>query len=158
MIVDEIGNELPVGEVGEIVAHGGNIMLGYYKDPETTNNTLKNGWLHTGDLAKKDQDGFIFVVAREKEIIKVGGKRVSPKEIEEVILSVPEVVDCTIKGIYDDVLGEALKAAVVIEGKFVESDLKEKILKKCKERLAIYKIPQIYIFENAMKVKSTGKK
>ena len=157
-IIDELGNELPVGEVGEIIAHGGNIMLGYYKDPETTKNALKDGWLHTGDLAKKDEDGFIFVVAREKEIIKVGGKRVSPKEIEEVILSVPEVVDCTIKGVYDELLGEALHAVVVIDGKIEEYDLKEKILKKCKENLALYKIPQLFSFEYAMKVKSTGKK
>ena len=157
-IVDELGNELPVGEVGEIVAYGGNIMLGYYRDPDTTRNTLKNGWLHTGDLAKKDADGYIFVVAREKEIIKVGGKRVSPKEIEEVILSVSEVVDCTIKGIYDELLGEALNAVVVFDGKIDEYDLKEKILKKCKENLALYKIPQFFEFSIQMSLKPTGKK
>ena len=157
-IIDELGNELPVGEVGEIVAYGGNIMLGYYRDPDTTRNTLKNGWLHTGDLAKKDADGYIFVVAREKEIIKVGGKRVSPKEIEEVILSVSEVVDCTIKGIYDELLGEALNAVVVFDGKIDEYDLKEKILKKCKENLALYKIPQFFEFSIQMSLKPTGKK
>ena len=73
-------------------------MKGYYKDAERTKTTLKEGWLHTGDLAKVDDDGFIYLVARKKEIIKVGGKRVSPKEIEDVILSVPQVIDCTIKG------------------------------------------------------------
>ena len=140
------------------MAHGGNIMLGYYKDPDSTSKTLMNGWLHTGDLAKKDEDGFIFVVAIEKEIIKVGGKRVSPKEIEEVILSVPEVVDCTIKGIYDELLGEALYAVVVVDGKIEEYDLKEKILKKCKERLALYKIPQFFDFKGNMGIKPTGKK
>ena len=109
-VVDKEGNEITIGEVGEIVAKGGNIMKGYYEEPEASKIALKKGWLHTGDLAKMDKDGFIYIVAREKEIIKVGGKRVSPKEIEEVILSVPSVVDCTIKGVYDDILGEALKA------------------------------------------------
>ena len=66
LILDELGNELPVGEVGEIVAHGGNIMSGYYKDPDATNNTLKNGWLHTGDLAKKDADGIYFCCCQRK--------------------------------------------------------------------------------------------
>ena len=101
---------------------------------------------------------FIFVVAREKEIIKVGGKRVSPKEIEEVILSVPEVVDCTIKGIYDEIQGEALKAVVIIEGEYIESDVREKIIKHCKEELTLYKIPQQFDFSSNMSVKATGKK
>jgi len=117
-----------------------------------------NGWLHTGDLAKKDEDGFIFVVAREKEIIKVGGKRVSPKEIEEVILLVPEVVDCTIKGVYDDIQGEALKAYVVLEGNIDEHDVRGKILRCCKEKLTFYKIPQFFEFNNELRLKSTGKK
>ena len=114
-VVDKEGNETSLGEVGEIVAKGGNIMKGYYKDPEATKIALSDGWLHTGDLAKIDEDDFIYIVAREKEIIKVGGKRISPKEIEEVILSVPMVVDCTIKGVYDDVLGEGIKATVIVE-------------------------------------------
>ena len=133
-------------------------MPGYYKDPEGTNEALKDGWLHTGDLAKKDEDGFIYVVAREKEIIKVGGKRISPKEIEEVILSVPMVVDCTIRGIDDDILGEALKAVVVIDQFDQKELIKNEILIQCKDRLALYKIPQRFEFVNRMKIKSTGKK
>jgi acyl-CoA synthetase (AMP-forming)/AMP-acid ligase II len=110
-------NDTPVkiGEVGEIVARGDNVMIGYLNDPEGNKLTLQNAWLHTGDMAKKDKDGFIYLVARKKEIIKVGGKRISPKEIEEVIVSVPEVVDCTIEGIYDELLGEAIKAIVVLK-------------------------------------------
>ncbi len=157
-VVDKEGNEPPLGEVGEIVAKGGNIMPGYYKDPIGTKEALRDGWLYTGDLAKMDKDGFIYIVAREKEIIKVGGKRISPKEIEEVILSVLLVVDCTIKGIYDDVLGEALKAIVIIDQFDMKDQIKKEILKQCKERLALYKIPQKFEFEKMMKVKSTGKK
>ncbi len=157
-VVDKQGVEVAMGEVGEIIAQGGNIMPGYYKDSKGTKEALKDGWLYTGDLAKKDQDGFINIVAREKEIIKVGGKRVSPKEIEEVILSVLNVVDCTIKGIYDDIQGEALKAIVVIDQFDKKDQIKEEILKQCKDRLALFKIPQKFEFEKGMRVKSTGKK
>ena len=133
-------------------------MLGYYKDLEETKNTIKNGWLYTGDIAKKDDQGFLYLVARKKEIIKVGGKRVSPKEIEEVILKVPFVIDCTIIGIQDEILGEALKAKIVVNHVKDEENLKNEILDKCKEKLALYKIPHIFEFDNKMNVKSTGKK
>ena len=102
--------------------------------------------------------GFIFLLARKKEIIKVGGKRVSPKEIEEVILMVPQVIDCTIEGIYDDVLGEGIKANVIIKGIYNKNEIKEEIFKYCKEKLALFKIPQIIEFDDRMKLKSTGKK
>jgi acyl-CoA synthetase (AMP-forming)/AMP-acid ligase II len=157
-IVDKNDLELPDGEIGEIIAKGDNVMQGYYKDIEMSEKTLINGWLHTGDLAKKDKEGFIYIVAREKEIIKVGGKRVSPKEIEEVILSVSEVVDCSIKAFDDEILGESLKAIVVIDNKFEENEIKDKILRKCKDKLALYKIPQMFEFESKMRVKPTGKK
>lgn len=146
------------GEVGEIAAAGDNIMKGYFNDPEATKEALKDGWLLTGDLAKMDNDGFIYLVGRKKEIIKVGGRRVSPKEIEEVILSVQEVVDCTVEAIYDEVLGEGIKASVVIKAGYDESDIKGKILKMCNEKLSLFKIPQIICFENAINMNSSGKK
>ena len=89
-------------------------MMGYFGDEEGTKNTIRDGWLYTGDLGTVDKDGYIFLTARKKEIIKVGGKRISPKEIEAVILELPEVVDCTIEGVEDELLGEALKATIVI--------------------------------------------
>lgn len=157
-IIDKYGNEVDKEEVGEIVAKGGNIMQGYYKDLDGTKAVMEYGWLHTGDLAKMDNDGFVYIVAREKEIIKVGGKRISPKEIEEVILSVPLVVDCTISGFYDEILGEALKALVVIEQFNKKDKIKVDILKLCKKRLTLFKIPQIIDFKDKMAIKSTGKK
>jgi len=157
-IMNSNGNEAGPDKVGEIVAKGGNIMKGYYKDPEGTMITLKDEWLYTGDLAKKDKDGFITIVAREKEIIKVGGKRVSPKEIEEVILSVPNVVDCTIKGVYDEIQGEALKAIIVIDNFKEKEIIKDQILLQCKMKLVLYKVPRVFEFERVMKVKSSGKK
>jgi acyl-CoA synthetase (AMP-forming)/AMP-acid ligase II len=98
-VADEQGNPVKPGESGEILAYGDNIMKGYYKDAVSTSQTLKNGWLHTGDLATVDEEGYIYLTARKKEIIKVGGRRVSPKEIEEVIVSMPDVIDCSIEGI-----------------------------------------------------------
>ncbi len=157
-VFNENDQPVKVGKVGEIVARGDNIMLGYLNDPEENKRTLRNGWLHTGDMAKKDKDGFIYLVARKKEIIKVGGKRISPKEIEEVIVSVPEVVDCTIEGIYDELLGEAIKATVVLKDGTEENTGRELILKACMKNLSKFKIPQIFEFKNRLDVNEAGKK
>lgn len=157
-IVNNGGKEVRVGEEGELLAKGDNVMLGYYKESEETRRTIKDGWLHTGDIAIADEDGYFYLMARKKEIIKVGGKRVSPKEIEEVILSIPEVVDCTISGIEDELLGEAIKATIVLNQKLDQEVMKEKILSKCSERLSLYKIPQEIAFENSIAMNATGKK
>ncbi len=97
-------------------------------------------------------------MARKKEILKVGGKRVSPKEIEEVILSVPEVVDCTISGIEDELLGEAIQATVVLNGSVDEDSMREVIIQKCGENLAVYKVPQRVVFQKSIAMNATGKK
>ena len=157
-VVDQNGHEVDQGIEGELVAKGGNIMMGYYNEPEETKKTIKNGWLYTGDIAIKDKDGYFYLVARKKEIIKVGGKRVSPKEIEDVILTVSEVVDCTIKGIEDEILGEALKAIIIVNKLDNIEALETAILKECKKKLALYKIPQFFEFSTKMNVKLTGKK
>lgn len=157
-ILNENQDPVKIGEVGEIVAKGDNIMKGYYKDPDATREALRYGWLFTGDLAKMDGDGYFYLIGRKKEIIKVGGRRVSPKEIEEVILTVPEVIDCTIEGIYDEILGEGIKATVVIRMECDESNLKDKILSVCGKRLSLFKIPQVIAFESSVKVNTAGKK
>jgi acyl-CoA synthetase (AMP-forming)/AMP-acid ligase II len=157
-IVNEYGEKLGVNEEGELLAKGKNIMLGYYKEESETKNAIKNDWLHTGDVAIVDEDGYYYLMARKKEILKVAGKRVSPKEIEEVILSVEEVMDCTITGYDDDLFGEAIQATIVANGAFVEEQLKEKILHTCSKKLALYKIPQKVIFEKTMKMSPSGKK
>lgn len=155
-IVNDHGDEIIKGETGEIIAFGDNIMQGYYRDPESTNATLKNGWLHTGDLALLDDDGFIYLTARKKEIIKVGGRRISPKEIEEVINSMSEVVDCTIEGVYDEILGETMKAIVIVkEAASISADI---IKAWCANRLSSFKIPQIIEIKDKIILTSTGKK
>jgi len=157
-IMDDKGNVLGPNEKGELVARGANIMQGYYKDAASTSITIVDGWLYTGDIAFSDEEGYLFIVARKKEIIKVGGKRVSPKEIEEVILSVPEVIDCTILGIEDELLGEAIQAKIVINDIRNKDIVREVILNECSKKLAAYKIPRDLIFENSIQVNSTGKK
>ena len=157
-IVNEKGMIAEVNEEGELLAKGENIMLGYYNDDIGTKKTIKNGWLHSGDIAKIDEAGYIYIVGRIKEFIKVGGKRVSPKEIEEVIVSVPEVVDCNISGVFDDILGEAIQATIVLQLKTSKILMSEKILNACSEKLAMYKIPQKIIFESTISLSSTGKK
>jgi len=157
-VLNEQGVPVKPGETGEIVAKGDNVMIGYFKDVEGTNEVLKKGWLYTGDMATVDEDGFIYVVARKKEIIKVGGNRVSPKEIEEVILTVPEVLDCTISEVNDELLGEAIKATVVLAGTYDTLHIKEIILKQCRERLSLYKIPSYWEFTEKMELASNGKK
>ncbi len=157
-IFNENGQPVGVGEVGEIVARGDNIMSGYLNDDELTAKTLQNGWLHTGDLAQKDEDGFFFITARTKEIIKVGGNRVSPKEVESVILTLPEVVDCTITGEFDEMLGELLKAEITLVPKTDKDLAKEEILRKCATELISYKVPQKIEFLDKVNFAATGKK
>ena len=156
-VVNSEGEKVKVGETGEIRAKGKNVMLGYYKEPKETAETIRDGWLYTGDLATVDEEGFIFHAARRKEIIKVGGKRVSPKEIEGVILDMPEVVDCTIEAVNDDLLGEAIKAIIVLNN--TKKGVSEYEIKEyCAARLANYKIPKLISFTDKVRVNAAGKK
>ena len=158
-LVDDQGNPVKEsGVVGELIAKGDNIMKGYLGDEEGSAAALKDGWLQTGDLAYRDDDGFFFHTARRKEIIKVGGRRISPKEIEEVIVSIPGVVDCSISAIFDEILGEALKAEVVVAD-MNDPSMEELAFKKlCGEKLAMEKVPQVFEFGSRMRIAATGKK
>lgn len=158
-LIDDRGKPVTEpGVVGELVAKGDNIMKGYLGDEEGTEAALKDGWLHTGDLAYRDKDGFFFHTARRKEIIKVGGRRISPKEIEEVIVTFPGVVDCSISAIYDDILGEALKAEVVVADLNDPAMTESAFKKLCGEKLAMEKVPQVFEFSSRMRIADTGKK
>ncbi|HLN22173.1 MAG TPA: AMP-binding protein [Bacteroidales bacterium] len=157
-VVNNNGDDVKPGETGEVIARGANIMLGYYADEESTAKSLRNGWLWTGDLGEVDEDGFIYLTARKNEIIKVRGKRISPKEIEAVILQLPEVVDCSIDGVDDMIEGEALKATIVLKEGLSETITKEYIKKHCASSLAAFKVPSIYEFRKKMTMSPTGKK
>jgi long-chain acyl-CoA synthetase len=157
-VVDETGKSIKPGETGEVIARGDNIMSGYFADIEGTKHALKNGWLYTGDLGTVDEDGYIYLTARKKEIIKVRGKRISPKEIEAVILEIPEVIDCSIEGIEDEIEGEMLKATVVIRKDAKDMITRDSIRKHCSKHLVQYKIPQVYEIQEELTISPTGKK
>jgi len=112
-IHDEEGREVPVGEAGEICLRGPSVMEAYWKQPELTAETLRGGWLHTGDMATRDEDGFFTIVDRKKDMIVSGGFNVFPREIEDILSSVPAVALCAVVGVPDDKWGEAVKAVVV---------------------------------------------
>ncbi len=151
----EDGSVLPPGETGEICACGDNIMMGYWQDPATTAQVLKDGWLHTGDLARRDEDGYIYIVGRSSEMIKSGAHRISPKDIEEVILEVDGVEEVAVVGVPDDFLGQLIRAVVVLSpGAKVE---KRDILRHCKESLATYKMPKQIEFTDQLPRTASGK-
>ncbi|GAB4334085.1 MAG: class I adenylate-forming enzyme family protein [Bacteroidales bacterium] len=156
-VVNSEGREVAPGEEGEIIARGDNIMAGYFKSPDLTAESLRDGWLHTGDLAKVDEDGFIYVTGRLKEMIKVRGRRISPKEIEAVIVALPGVVDCSVRAYEDDLEGEAIEAEVVLSDPDAGPD-EDEIRRACAQKLESYKVPSRIHLTGQMKVSSSGKK
>jgi acyl-CoA synthetase (AMP-forming)/AMP-acid ligase II len=157
-VVNEKAEYIKPGETGEVIARGDNIMMGYFADEEGTKNAIRNGWLYTGDLGTVDEDGYIYLTARSKEIIKVRGKRISPKEVEAVILALPEVIDCTIEGVEDEIEGEMLKATVTVRKESISSITREKLIHHCSQHLALFKVPQVYEFRDDLTISATGKK
>jgi len=154
-IFDDNDNEVPPGTVGEIVIKGPNVMKGYYNNPEATAETLRNGWLHTGDLGYVDEDGYFFIVGRKKEMIIRGGENIYPKEIEEVVYRHPAVREAAVVGLPDKVWGEEVAAFIVLrdQASLTEDDL----INYCKEHLADYKCPRKVFFVDDLPKTATGK-
>jgi len=149
------GTKANPNEVGEIAAQGPNVMKGYLKDPEGTREALSGGWLHTGDLGHFDDDGFLYIDGRAIEMIKVGAFRVSPQEVEEAIAALPGVVEVGVTGIPDELLGQAIKAVLVMkEGATLDV---RTVKAHCRQNLAMYKVPKIVEFAGALPYTATGK-
>jgi acyl-CoA synthetase (AMP-forming)/AMP-acid ligase II len=142
-------------ETGEIVASGGNIAAGYWNDPVETATFFKQGKLHTGDLAKIDEDGFIYFVERERDMIKPGGNRVSAREVEEVLSELPEVVEAAVVGVPHAWWGEAIVGFIVARPGFPLS--REQLEKHCRQRLPAFKMPQHFQFLDALPHNAAGK-
>jgi long-chain acyl-CoA synthetase len=139
-IVDEDGNEMPRNTVGELIVKGDNVMKGYYKDEAATAQVIRNGWLHTGDLARMDEDGFIFLTGRKKRMIITSGFNVYPREVEMVLEMHPAVRKARVVAKPDLMRGEVVKALVV---KHPDDTTDEKhIMKHCRAYLASYKLPR----------------
>jgi len=154
-VVNEEGDDVKVGEVGEIIVSGPTIMAGYYKNPKETKETLRNGYLFTGDLARLDEEGFVYIVDRKKDIIISGGYNVYPKEIEDVLFTHPKVAEAAVIGIPDKKWGETIRA-VVVPRKHQEITENE-IIDFCKDRLASYKKPTSVLFVDALPKSPVGK-
>jgi acyl-CoA synthetase (AMP-forming)/AMP-acid ligase II len=154
-IFDDFDQELPAGEIGEIVVKSWIVTDGYYKDPQTTAAAKRHGWFHTGDLGRFDQDGYLYIVGRKKEMIKVAGEIVFEPEVESAVHKHPEVAEVAVIGIPDKLRGEIPKAFVVLkDGK---SLCAEDLRYFCREHLAHFKIPHYFEFVSSLPKNRTGK-
>jgi len=153
-IVDEEGKELETGEVGELIISGPNIMKGYYDNPEETDRVLREGWLYTGDMSYIDEDGYLFIVGRKKDLIIRGGFNIYPREIEEVLASHPLISEAAVVGIPNKYLGEEVKAFVKQKPGSRLTD--EQVLEYCEERLPYYKTPKFVVFVRSFKKDPSG--
>lgn len=152
-IVAENGNSVPAGQVGELVVRGPGVMKGYYKNPEATAKVLKNGWLYTGDMAKKDRDGFVYLVDRKKDVVIMGGENIYPVEIEDFLRSHEGIRDAAIIGMPDQRLGEVPAAIVELKPGRVLTE--EMVLEFC-QTLPRYKRPRLVFFDQVPR-NPTGK-
>jgi long-chain acyl-CoA synthetase len=156
-IVDiEMGEEeMPAGEPGELILKGPQVMRGYWQMPEETANTLRDGWLYTGDIARMDDDGYLYIVDRKKEVINASGFKVYPREVEEVLYEHPDVVEGVAVGVPDEYRGETVKVFVV---KKEGSSLKEEdLIAHCRDSLAPYKVPKLVEFREELPKSAVGK-
>lgn len=151
---DEV-TPLKPGEIGELVIQGPQVMKGYHNMPTETANTLRDGWLYTGDIAKMDEDGYFYIVDRKKELIKPGGYQVWPREVEEVISSYPKVLEVGVAGVMDAYRGETVKAWVVL--KPGETASEEEIREYCKKNMAKFKVPTEIEFKTELPKTTVGK-
>jgi long-chain acyl-CoA synthetase len=154
-IIGPEGKEVEVGDAGEIIARGPQIMKGYFKDPEATAKKIKNGWYHTGDLGRFDEEGYLYVLGRADDMVISGGLNVYPSEVETVLLNHPKIREVAAVGIPNPKRGQVLKAVVVL--KDGEKATRREILSFCKERLGSFKMPRQVEFRDSLPKLSTGK-
>jgi long-chain acyl-CoA synthetase len=153
--VDDGKTEVPDGQPGEIIMKGPVIMQGYWNNPAETAGQLKDGWLYTGDIAVRDEDGYLFIVDRKKDMIIAGGFNIYPREIDEVLFQHPKVSEAVALGVKDEYRGETVKALIVLkEG---ETCTSEEIISFCKEKLAPYKVPKLVEFRESIPKSAVGK-
>ncbi len=154
-VVDELGRPLGPNQVGELVCRGPNVMQGYHNDPDATAETIRDGWLYTGDLARMDGEGFFYIVDRKKDMIVSGGENIYPRELEELLYTHPEVVDAAVVGLPDATWGESVCAFVVIKpGSRLDAGA---VVELCRANLAGYKKPRQVVFLEEIPRNASGK-
>jgi len=155
MIVDDKAHSLEPGEIGELLVRGPNVMSGYFKKEEVSLEVLKDGWLYTGDMAKFDEQGYVYIVGRKKEMVNVRGLNVYPREIEEVLYQNPKIKEAAVIGILDEHKGEIPKGFVVLKEN--ETATAHELIQYLRERLAPFKIPKTIEFRASLPKSATGK-
>ena len=154
-VVDDFDRDVPVGESGEIIARGANIMKGYWKRPEITAEVLRKGWLHTGDMGRFDENGFLYILDRKKDMIKPGGENVYTPEVESMVAGHPAVLEVAVIGVADEKWGEAIRAVVA---RRPGAELSEaELIAWCRERMTHFKCPSSVVFVDALPKGGTGK-
>lgn len=154
-LIDKDGKEAVPGEVGELLFKGANAAKGYWKLPELTRESIREGWVYTGDLAQQDEDGYFYIVGRKKDLIITGGYNVYPREIEEVLYTHPTVYEAAVVGIPDEVKGEIPKAFITLKPGQQTSE--GEIIDFCRANLAPYKVPRQVEICSELPKSSTGK-
>lgn len=160
-VVDETGVPVAPGEIGELVVRGPHVMRGYWRKPEATAHKLRpiagsdEPWLHTDDLFRLDEDGYLFFVGRRDDVLKVGGHKVSPREIEDVLCQMPAVREAAVVGMADDLWGQAARAHIVLRDGVTATE--EDVIRFCKARLRPYMVPKSVVFEKDLPRTESGK-
>ena len=161
-VVDPDGgvDEVPEGEIGELVIRGPQVMAGYWNRPQETADVLWDGWLYTGDLARMDDEGYFYIVDRKKDVINASGFKVWPREVEEVLFEHPMVEMAAVVGVADRYRGETVKAVLVLKKEFrgrPEGEVQEDLRKHCRSKLAAYKVPRLLEVRDSLPVSAAGK-
>ncbi|GAB4338888.1 MAG: fatty acid--CoA ligase [Candidatus Abyssubacteria bacterium] len=154
-VVNEDGNDVKPGEIGEVIGRGHNVMKGYWNMPEATAETLRDGWLHTGDLATVDEDGYVYILDRVKDMIISGGENVYSREVEEVLYMHPAIADAAVIGVPDPQWGETVKAIIVLRDGHVATE--QDIINFCRKHLAGFKRPRSVEFVDSLPRNLSGK-
>ncbi len=154
-IIDDDDKVLPANKTGELAVKGPTIMKGYWNMPEETEAALRNGWLHTGDVGHMDDNGYFYITDRKKDIIIRGGENVSPREVEEVLLQLPQILDVGVVGIKDKVYGEEIKAFCVLQKN--QTITTEEIIAFCRQKLPTFKVPKAVQFVDTLPKNMLGK-
>ena len=151
----ETGEDVPVGEVGELCVKGPQVMKGYWQLEEETRAVFREGWFLTGDIGKKDEEGYFYIVDRKKDVIIAGGFNVYPREVEEVLYQHPAIREAAVVGVPDPYRGETIKAYLVLKE---NEEINEKELEAfCRKQLAPYKIPRLYEYRDELPKTLVGK-
>lgn len=154
-IINDAGIELPTGNIGEIIIRGPTVMPGYWETPELTDKAIQGGWFHTGDLAYKDKEGYIYLTDRKKDIIVSGGFNIYPKEIEDVLYTHSDVLECAVIGVLDPHWGESIKAFVTLQKNVYVT--KQELLDFCRKHLSSFKRPKFIEFVSEIPRNPSGK-